>query len=283
MMVKHYYQLTKPGIVMGNAITIIGGFILASQGHIDYFLLAVTLMGLSLVIASGCIFNNYIDRFIDEKMTRTKNRPLVTGVISLRNALLFASVLGSLGFLLLAIYTNWLTVSLAALGFFVYVFVYTLLKSRTGYCTEIGSIAGSMPLVVGYCAVTNRFDLCAAILFMMMVAWQMPHFFAIAMYRIRDYQAASIPVLPVKRGNQVTKVRMLCYVIAFMGLSSSLTWLGFTGYAYLVAALVVSAAWLILAIKGFKAVNDHQWARHMFKVSLLVITTLCIMIAIDSV
>lgn len=278
---RNYYQLAKPGIVMGNATTIVGGFILASKGQMNWPLFLMTLLGLSLVIASGCIFNNYIDRFLDEKMARTKNRPLVTGVISIQNALFFAAVLGLFGFSLVGYYTNLLTLGLAALGFFVYVFLYTLIKTRTVYCTAIGSIAGAMPLVMGYCAVTNQFDLCASLLFLIMVCWQMPHFFAIAIYRIRDYEAASIPVLPVKRGNFVTKVRMLYYVIAFTGATILLTLFGYTGYLYMGVAIFLSLSWLYLAIQGFKAANDKVWARQMFKWSLVVITTLCLMISID--
>lgn len=280
-MIKKYVQLTKPGIVMGNAVTIIGGFILGARGEMNYPLFLATLIGLSLVIAAGCIFNNYFDRILDEKMERTKNRPLVQGVISIRNALIFGFVLSGLGFFLLAKYTNWITVALAALGLIVYVFLYTLLKSRTVYCTAIGSIAGAVPLLVGYTAVTGRLDFCAVILFMVMVTWQMPHFFAIAIYRLRDYEAAAIQVLPVKRGNAVTKVRMLLYVIAFTISAALLTLCGYTGYLYMIVALGLGVAWLLLSVKGFKAESDPRWARQMFKLSLVVITTLCIMIAVD--
>lgn len=279
-MIKTYYKLAKPGIVMGNAITIVGGFALASKGHFNYPLFFATLIGLSLIIGSACIFNNYIDRIRDQKMERTKNRALVTGSISIRNALIYASILGSFGFFLLGYYTNLLTLTIASIGFFVYVILYSNWKAKTVYGTAIGSIAGSVPLVVGYCAVTNRLDVGALILFMIMVFWQMPHFFAIAMYRIDEYAAASIPVLPIVKGAKYTKIRMILYIIAFTLAVSMLSFQGYTSPTFLYVAAILGLSWLYLAIKGFKAKNDKQWARQMFRVSLLVITTLCLMITI---
>lgn len=269
---------------MGNAITILGGMALGFKGHWDYGLFFETLLGLSLIIASACIFNNYIDRFLDEKMARTKNRPLVTGVISISHALIFAAILGTLGLFLLAFYTNFLTVVIATLGFLIYVLLYTFLKTRTVYCTAIGSIAGGVPMIVGYCAATNRFDLCAGILFMIMVTWQMPHFFAIAIYRMHEYEAAALPVFPIKKGIPATKLRMLFYIVAFICSTLLLTLFGYTGYVYAGVAALLGLSWLFLAIKGFRAANDFpndaRWARQMFKLSLIIITTLCLMLLI---
>ncbi len=108
--IKTYYRLAKPGIVYGNLITAAAGFFLASKGFINFQLLIAILVGIALIIGSSCVFNNYIDREIDEKMPRTKNRALVKGTVSPRNALIYATVLGILGFLVLAIYTNLTTV-----------------------------------------------------------------------------------------------------------------------------------------------------------------------------
>lgn len=277
----NYYLLTKPGIIMGNLITVAAGFALASKGLIDFWLFFATLIGLSLVIASACVFNNYIDRQIDQKMARTKNRALVKGLISGRNAILFAIFLGLLGNLILLLYTNLLTLLIAGIGFSVYVFVYSMWKCRTIYGTAIGSISGGVPPLVGYCAVSNHFDLGAMILFAIMVLWQMPHFFSIAMYRFDDYAAASIPVLPVKKGAYRTKIHMVLYIIGFIAATLLLTVFDYTGYIYLIAAIILGVAWLLLCLKGFKSSNDQIWARHMFRLSLLIITALCIMIPLD--
>ncbi len=281
-MVKDYYLLAKPGIVFGNATTVTAGFILASRGHINFWLFLATLVGLSLVIASACVCNNYIDRWADAKMTRTKNRALVRGVISLRNAILFAVILGVLGLFILGLFTNLLTVVMAASGFIIYVFLYSFWKYRTTYATEIGSFAGGVPPVVGYCAVSNCFDAGALIVFLIITLWQMPHFFAIAIYRCHDYVAASIPILPAKRGAHITKMRMLVYIGAFTIATLMLTVFGYAGYAYLTAAVVLGLTWGWLCIKGFRVDNDQRWARKMFLLSLIVVTVLSVFISIDA-
>jgi len=282
-MIKTYYLLTKPGIIMGNLITTGSAFVLASRGHFDLQLFLATVVGLFFVIASACVFNNYIDRDADGKMARTKNRALVTGLISTRNALLFAVTLGLIGILVLSFYTNLLAAFVASIGFIVYVALYSLWKYRTTYATLVGSISGAIPPVVGYCAASNCFDIGAAILFMILVLWQMPHFFSIAVYRRDEYAAASIPVLPIVKGIYATKIQMLLYIIAFMGATLMLIAFGYTGYAYLIVAIVLSCSWLWLCIKGFTSTNDRLWARKMFRLSLVIITVLSIMICIDGV
>lgn len=278
-MIKSYFMLTKPGIIFGNAITAIAGFALASKGHFDLWLFLAVLVGLSLLIASACVFNNYIDRNIDKMMVRTRDRALARGVISIRKALVFACILGLLGVLLL-VFTNLLTTFIALFGFFVYVLLYSLSKYRSSYATVIGSIAGGIPPVVGYSAAVNCFDAGAFFLFLIVALWQMPHFFSIAMYRLEDYLAASIPVLPITKGVYLTKVHMMLYIMAFLVTISMLTIFGYTGYAYLIVVGSLSLIWLLLCLKGFRIDNHQLWGRQMFRFSLLVIVVLCIMISI---
>jgi protoheme IX farnesyltransferase len=156
-------------------------------------------------------------------------------------------------------------------------------KGHTVYGTAIGSVAGAVPPVVGYCAVTNRFDLGALILFSMLVLWQMPHFFAIAIYRFKDYSAAGIPVLPVKEGMFKTKVHMLVYIIAFIIVSALLTAFNYTGIYYLIIVTLGGFAWLLLSLQGFKTQNDTLWGRQMFQVSLVLITAISLVIPFDTV
>lgn len=281
-MFKTYYRLTKPGIIYGNSIAAAGGFLLASNGQINFSLFLTTLAGLALVIASACVVNNYIDRGIDAKMSRTKNRALVSGAVSGRNAIIYATILGLVGVLLLVLYTNLLTAGLALFGWFAYVVLYGIGKRRTVHGTVIGSISGAVPPVVGYCAVTNRLDAGALLLFLILVCWQMPHFYAIAMYRIKDYAAASIPVLPIKNGSHATKVQMLLYILAFIVATLMLTVLGYTGYTYLVVMVLLGLAWLRLSIQGLKAANDEQWAHKLFRFSLIVLLVFSVMISIDA-
>lgn len=236
-----------------------------------------------MIIASACVFNNAIDRDADEKMSRTKDRPLPKGLISARSALAFALLIGAMGGYILATYTNLLTAMVALSGFFIYVVVYSLWKYRSTNATLIGSVAGAVPPVVGYLAVSNHFDAAAWILFAIVLLWQMPHFYAIAVYRIEDYIAASIPVLPITQGMFLTKVFMSLYIVAFIVSTFLLITYGYTGTAYLVSALVLGFAWLALSLFGFRAKDNTKWAKQMFRFSLVVITFLCILICVDGV
>jgi protoheme IX farnesyltransferase len=282
-MLKAYYSLTKPGLIRGNLITTAAGFLLASKGHIDISLLLATLIGLSLVIASGCVFNNYYDQDIDAQMDRTKNRALVSKVVSNKNAIIFAVILGILGFLVLFLYTNIAALVLAFIGFIFYVFLYTPLKHYSVHSTLVGSIAGATPIVVGYTAVTHSFDRGALLLFIILILWQMPHFYSIAIRRIDDYTAASIPVLPVQKGILRTKLYMVIYIAAFVAAAIMLKVYGYVGYIYLTLMLLCGLEWLLMGIKGFFARDNAVWARKMFIFSLLVLMAFSVAISIDAV
>lgn len=282
---KTYYMLTKPGIILGNVITTASGFALASQGHFALALFFATMIGLSFIIASAGVFNNYIDRAIDAKMARTKNRALATGAISIPKALIFGSILGLAGTVTLSLVTNLLTVLVALTGFAIYLVLYAFMKYRSFYGTLVGSLAGGVPPVVGYCAVSNRLDEGALLLFLILVLWQMPHFFAIAIYRLEDYASVSIPVLPVVKGMYITKVHMLFYILAFIATSLLLTLAGYTGYIYLGVAALLGLLWLGLCIRGFnvESSGDKLWARQMFRYSLVVIMGICLTIPFDRI
>ena len=282
-MFKRYLQVTKPGIIFGNLISVIGGFLLASKGHIDYPLFVWTLLGVSLVVASGCVFNNYIDRDIARKMERTKNRVLVKGLIAPKTSLVYATLLGLAGFMLLWFGANPLACWLGVMGFVVYVGVYSLyMKRHSVYGTLIGSLSGAAPPVIGYCAVTGEFDSGAAILLAIFSLWQMPHSYAIAIFRFKDYQAANIPVLPVVKGISVAKNHITLYIVAFAVATLMLSLGGYAGYKYLVVAAAVSVWWLGMALSGYKAaVDDSLWARKLFMFSIVTITCLSVMMSVD--
>jgi len=251
-------------------------------------LLLATVAGIALVMASGCVFNNYIDRDIDVKMERTKHRALVKAHVSGRAALVFGTVLGVIGFLLLIFCTNLFATLAATTGFIFYVCAYSMWGKRNSvYGTFIGAIAGATPPVVGYAAASGRIDVAAAILFLIMLAWQMPHFFAIAIRREDDYTAAGIPVMPVKNGLRRTKFSMLIYIIEFMLAASLLFMFGYAGVAYLIIALAAGLIWLLLALRGFwvrgSEAADKKWARQMFFLSLIVMMVLFITIAVSAV
>lgn len=280
---KRYLLVVKPGIIFGNLVATIGGYFLAAQGQFDLTLFVAAIIGLSLIVASGCAFNNYIDRDIDSKMERTKNRVTVTGVISVTQTLSHGLVLGIVGFATLAIWTNWVAVGFAAFGFIIYVGVYSLyMKRNSVYGTLIGSLSGAVPPVVGYCAVAGQFDMGAFILLVMFSLWQMPHSYAIAIFRYQDYKAAGIPVLPVVHGVHHAKSHIVAYIIAFAFAAMMLTVSGYVGFGYLAVAIATSLWWLRMALLGYRRDNDDvAWARRVFFASIFIITALSVAMAID--
>ena len=281
-MLKTYYALTKPGIVYGNALSAIAAFFLASHGHFDLKLFSYMVIGICLVMAAACVLNNYLDRDIDSLMTRTKKRALVSGEISPNQAFSFGTCLLIFGVLLLLLGTNPLTTLLAILGFIGYVFLYTYAKRLTVHGTLLGSLSGAIPPMVGYCAVSNRLDLTAVLLFIILMAWQMPHFYAIAMFRSKDYAQASLPVLPLVKGFAVTKRHSMGYVILFLIATIALTIFGSTGGTYLLCMLGLDLAWLKIALNSFHTKDDAAWARQMFRFSLLVLLGFCFIISVNA-
>lgn len=283
-MLKKYYALTKPGIIYGNVLTTTAGFLLASalQESYDLGLLLAVLAGTALVIASGCVFNNYIDRGLDAKMARTQKRALVTHTVSGRQALLYASALGALGFTTLATLTNLTTVIVGLVGFLDYVVLYSIFKRRSVYGTLVGSISGATPLVAGYTAVAGGFDEAALILFLMMAVWQMPHFYAIATYRRDEYAAAGLPVLPVVQGDGMATRHIVAYMAAFLLTAPLLSVFNYTGYIYAIAMTLIALWWLRLGLQGFRTKDSKKWARKVFFRSLLVLLALSFMISIGA-
>lgn len=280
-LIKAYFSLTKPGIIFGNLISAVAGFFLATRGRFSVTLFIATVCGLSFVIASACVFNNIKDRDIDAHMARTKKRMLLWKRIPVRNAVFLASCLVITGLYVLALFANMLTAVIAFVGFIFYVFVYTYGKRVTEYGTVLGSIAGAVPPVVGYCAVANRIDTAAILLFFILVFWQMPHFYAIALYRLTDYMHAKIPVLPVRRGIATTKIHILFYIVAFMLVTVMLSVLRYTGFIFFLAVCLLGVGWLTLSIRGFWVRDNRQWGRRMFIYSLIILLSVCLLITLD--
>ena len=282
-MFKKYLFLTKPGILFGNFVTTLGGYFVATQGSVDFLLLLLTLLGTTLVVASGCVVNNIIDQDIDQNMQRTQNRALVKKSISVPVAFVFAIVLSILGFGILWFWVNAYAFLFAVIGFVVYVGLYSLWTKRTTiHQTVVGSISGAAPPVIGYTAVANQFDIGALLIFLGYALWQMPHSWAIAIYRFDDYKNAGIPILPVARSIQRTKIESLIYVILFIVAMNGLFVFGYTNWIYLVVLNVLSFYWLYLSIIGFKADDDQLWAKKTFLFSVILITVISICFSFTS-
>ncbi|AJC48303.1 protoheme IX farnesyltransferase [Allofrancisella guangzhouensis] len=281
MSFKKYFQLTKPGIIFGNLITFTGGFLLATNrqigfNYLDLYLYAI--IGTALMIGSGCVFNNCFDHDIDAKMQRTQNRALVTNDISLLSAMVFGAVLFLLSSLVLYVLVNPLTLLIIIIGFMVYVGVYTVSKRFTVHATLLGGISGAIPPVAGYTAVVNNLDLNAFALFLILFFWQIPHSYAIAILYIKDYKKIEVPLLPIVRGLDYTKKIMLVYMFLFI-VSCSLPYLLGTADIYsLIICELIATFWLYRSIKSFYVDNDRDFAKIVFKWSIIVITVICLSI-----
>ena len=277
--IKDYYQLTKPGIIYGNMLSVIAGFLLASTNHFNLLLFLGTVICISLIMASGCVFNNIIDRTIDSKMERTKQRAIVMGRISARNAFVYGILLAVIGFSVLSITTNDITVLLGVLALVDYVVIYGLAKRKTIRSTEVGAVAGALPPVAGFTAVTGSITTPALLLFLALVTWQMAHFYAIALFRQKEYLSAGLPVISVKRGALATRKLIIIYIGAFSITALLFTVFGYVGSVYTVLVGAISIWWLFNALKKSSVSNIEQWARKVFKSSLIVLLVFCLFVA----
>ncbi len=281
---KIYYELTKPGIVFSNTLAVVAGaFLAGSVTHwMSFSAFLGVVLGTALIIASACVINNYTDRGIDAKMARTKHRPLVNGRVSGAAALTYGVVLGVLGFGLLIIFTNLLTLTLGLLAYVVYTLLYGLSKRASEHGTLVGSIAGALPPVAGYTAITNRLDVAALLLFVVWAAWQMAHFYSIAIFRRAEYRSAGVPILTVTRGVQPAKEQIVIYVAAYLVAIFELTVAGYVGLTFLVVMAAIGAIWLGLAIRLLLTRGEAREvsnARRLFGFSLVTLLVMCSMIA----
>jgi protoheme IX farnesyltransferase len=263
-----YYQLTKPGIIRGNAVHVLAGGLLASAMGIEWRALLGVLIGTSFVIASACVVNNYIDRDIDAKMKRTKKRPSVTGTVSPRAAGVFASVLALIGIYTLFTFTNPIVVVIGAVAYVMYVVVYGYAKRRTVHSTLIGAIPGALPAMAGYVAIEGALSISSVLVFLLVFLWQMPHFYAISVFRKKDYKAAGVPVLGVVRPTEVVKRYVLGYMIAYLACIGLLIAFDVVGPSAGVLLLAGAAYWLVTHAR-MRLADDVRWARSVFGVSLI--------------
>jgi len=281
--VKAYYQTLKPERTAANVITTVAGFLLACRWHIEWPLLLATVSGTTLVVLSACAANNCTDRGIDACMPRTKNRVLVTGVIPVRNVALLAILCGVTGFGILILAVNWLTVVIGALAYFDYVVLYAWSKRHTPYSTLIGTISGAAPLVAGYTAVTGQFTSTALLLGLLMIFWQMPHFYAIGIFRRADYSAAKLPIWPVKYGIRNTQIWMLIYTVLYLVALLLLAAIGSVGLIGSGVLAVLAAYWLFKGMQGFTAAQPEKWARGIFGFSLIMVIVLSVALPLGAI
>ena len=215
-------------------------------------------------------------------MVRTKNRALVTRKVSPFSAITYAVVLGMLGFFILLVFVNLLVASLCFFALFSYVVLYGWGKRHTVHGTLIGSFPGAIPPVAGYAAVTGRIDAAAVTLFLILVFWQMPHFYAIAMYRYEDYKRAGLPVLTVEHGMRAARLQIYAYIVGFIAAASALFAFGYTGYIYLAGAVCLGIYWLWRGFFRLRGLSDEIWGRKMFLTSLIINLGISFFIAVGA-
>lgn len=281
--VRDYLRLTKPGVLAGNVLSSVGGFMLASAGGVNWWLFVAMLAGMTLVIAAACVINNYYDRDIDSVMERTKDRPSVVSNIPGWHMVLFGLILLLMGALVLSIWTNWLTVGIGLAGFVVYVWLYgEWTKRQSVHGTAVGAISGALPIAGGYAAVSAQIDAGLVILFLIMFFWQFPAFYSISIYLRNQYAKAKVPVMSVVVGVKATIWQIISYTVLFAASALALAWWGYTGVAYVIVMGVVSLGWFFLALSGLRSVNPEAWARQMFKYGLVTMVVLTLTLTLTA-
>ena len=284
-LVRDLITLTKPAIMSLLLVTALGGMFLAARGVPPFGILAATLVGGAAASGGASSLNHYFDRDLDERMRRTRNRPLPAHRISTRLALAWGIVLNIIAFVVLAIFTNLLAAALAMIGTLFYIVVYTIwLKRSTAQNIVIGGTAGAIPPLVGWAAITGSLDLAAWLLFAIVFFWTPAHFWALALLIRDDYERAGVPMLPVVHGDDATAWNILAYAASLLPLSLLLFLNGGLGYVYLGAAFVLGAVFIAYAFRLLRgsAARRRTLARAVYLYSLLYLTLLFVAIMVDS-
>jgi heme o synthase len=265
---RQFYELTKPRVVALIVLTSVVGSLLATRGMPPLGRLIWGNLGIGLAAASAAALNQILDARIDATMARTRMRPLPTGALNEREALIFALLLGAASMLMLWLLVNPLTAVLTFASLIGYAVIYTLwLKRATPQNIVIGGAAGAAPPVLGWIAITNSFDPHALLLFLIIFTWTPPHFWALAIARRDDYAKVNIPMLPVTHGVEFTRLHVLLYTI-ILALVTLLPWLtGMSGLVYLAAALVLNALFLRQVIQ-LKRSTARELPMRVFRFSV---------------
>lgn len=282
--VKAFVALTKPRVIELLLVVTAPTMILAQGGIPDLLLVVNVLIGGALSAGSAGAFNCYFDRDIDRIMKRTKNRPLVTGEISDRSALVFASAIGVLSILWLGLTANWLSAGLSLAAILIYVVFYTLfLKRRTPQNIVWGGIAGCMPVLIGWAAVTNSLDWAPVILFSVIFLWTPPHYWPLSMKYRDDYQAAGVPMLAVVRGRTIVGLQVILYAWATAACSLLLIPVAEMGILYTVVALA-GGVWFVAETHRLYSLairHEHVSPMRVFHGSIGYLTLLFLAVGID--
>jgi len=282
--VRSYYQLTKPRIIPLLLITTAASMWIASEGRVNPLLLLVTLAGGTLAAASAQTINCIYDRDIDYAMERTRHRPLPSGKVQPRDALIFAIALATISFSLLAVFANLLSALLAMSGIVFYVAIYThLLKRHTTQNIVIGGAAGAIPALVGWAAVTGTLSWAAWVIFAIIFLWTPPHFWALALMIRDDYAKVGVPMLPVVVGNQETTRQIWLYTLILIPGTLTLIYpLNVSGLVYGVIAASLAIVFIQKAWALLQNPDSKEIAKSLFLYSIVYMMLLCAGMIVDS-
>lgn len=276
-----YLELCKPRVVALMLLTALVGMALAAMTTIPWQALIFGMLGIALAASAAAVVNHVIDRKIDARMHRTHKRPLPQGRVGVRHATIFASVLAILAMFILIFLVNILTAALTFLTFLGYAGIYTYyLKRMTPQNIVIGGLAGAMPPLLGWTAVTQHISAFPLLLVLIIYVWTPPHFWALAIYRDEEYKNADIPMLPVTHGIRFTKLNILLYTILLVAISTLPYLAAMTGLIYLFSCLILGIGFLYWACLLWRR-DDKQIALKTFHYSILYLMLLFVALLTD--
>jgi len=278
---QDYYELTKPKVVLLLLLTALVGMCLASDSWISWKILIAGLTGIGFLSSAAAVVNHVVDREIDSKMARTFNRPVVKGKVSPQKALVFAALLTVVGYVILELWVNRLTALLTFAGLLGYAVVYTMyLKRATPQNIVIGGLAGAIPPLLGWTAVTGEIHAHALLLVLIVFIWTPPHFWALAIHREKDYAKAKVPMLPVTHGIEFTKTSILLYTVLLCVVCLLPYLVGMSGLIYLAGSTLLNAGFLYYAWK-LKFTATEKTAMQTFKFSIIHLMVLFVVLLVD--
>ncbi|RMG16555.1 MAG: protoheme IX farnesyltransferase [Deltaproteobacteria bacterium] len=277
-----WISLTKPGITRMVVISTIGGMWLAPE-TMQLSTALLTVLGMVLVVSGANALNCYLEREVDRHMDRTADRPLPAGRMDPEGALYFGLALSAVSIPLLTLGAGPLAALLAGAALVLYVLVYTPLKRLSPLSTVVGAFPGALPTLVGYAAVSETLRPPAFVLFAILFLWQMPHFYAIGLFRREEYAAAGLQIASVVHGEVATRVQMARYATALLPVSLLLVPMGAAGVVYALGAAVLGIAFLLLCIVGVLRGGGRRWARLVFHGSLVYLLGLIAVLVADAI
>lgn len=272
---SQYYKLTKPKVVYLIVFTAMVGMLLAADGTVPIDIFISGLLGIGLAAASGAAINHVVDEHIDRIMERTRNRPLASGGLDQKSALIFAVSLGVLGISILVAFVNLLTAVLTFFSLVGYALIYTMyLKRATPQNIVLGGAAGAAPPLLGWTAVTGNVETEALLLFLIIFIWTPPHFWALAIRRREEYARADIPMLPVTHGVEFTKIQILLYTILLFIVTLMPFIIQMSGLIYLAGAIALGIGFLYYAVKLYREKEPNVIAMKTFGYSIFYLSWL---------